>query len=341
MQSARLEAVERLYIRELEAPEPGPDDVVLRVEACGICGTDRHIFHGDYSSALPVTPGHEFAGTIVAHGDRSPWPDGTRATVDPNISCGRCAECRRGEVCLCPGRVALGVDLDGGFAEYVAAPSTQIYPLPSGVPIEWGALCEPLACCLHGLDLVPIRPGMTVAVIGGGIIGQLMVQLCHLAGARVITLITRQADRRLLAEQLGATDTCDPRASDPVDAVRARTGFSPGGADVVLECVGSTETFEQATAMARRGGSVLIFGVAPQHALARVSPFAIFERELRIVGSYLNPLTHGRAVEMVASRRLELDRLITERLSLEELPAVLAGSPRPGDVKSMVIMPCS
>jgi hypothetical protein len=122
--------------------------------------------------------------------------------VDPNIACGNCRACRRGDVCLCPHRVALGVDLDGGLAEYAVVPAAQAYPLPPGVPAEWGALCEPLACCLRGLDQAGIRPGMSVAILGGGVNGQLMVQLARLAGAVTVILATRQAGRRALAERL-------------------------------------------------------------------------------------------------------------------------------------------
>jgi threonine dehydrogenase-like Zn-dependent dehydrogenase len=177
---------------------------------------------------------------------------------------------------------------------------------------------------------------MSVVVLGGGVIGQLMVQLARLAGASTVALVTRQATRRALAEQTGATATLDPRAGEVVATLTGPGGMVPGGADVVLECVGATETFEQAVALARRGGTVLIFGVAPQTSTARISPFDVFARELRIVGSYLNPLTHGRAVEMVASGQLALAPLITRRLALDEVPAALAAPPEPGEIKTIV-----
>jgi L-iditol 2-dehydrogenase len=336
MRAARLEAVERLRVREVPEPVPGPGQVLVRVGACGICGTDRHIVHGDYPSAIPVTLGHEFAGAVVATGPGVSIPHGTSAAIDPNIACGTCRECRRGEVCLCPRRVALGVDLDGGLAEYVVAPATQVYPLPPGVPAAYGALCEPLACCLRGLDLAGIQPGMSVVVLGGGVIGQLMVQLAALGGATTVVLATRQARRRALAASLGATATLDPGAGDPIEAVSGAGGAVPGGADVVLECAGAVETFEQAIQMARRGGTVLVFGVAPQAAMARVSPFDIFARELRILGSYLNPMTHGRAVELVGSGRLQLEPLISRQAALEEAPGILAAPPEQGEVKVLI-----
>jgi L-iditol 2-dehydrogenase len=205
MRAVRLEAVEELRVCEVEERPLAGDELLVRVEACGICGTNRHILRGEYPAQLPVTLGHEFAGAVVATGAEAALPVGTRIAVDPNIACGSCRECRRGDVCLCPRRVALGVDLDGGLAEYAVVPASQAYPLPPDVPAEWGALCEPLACCLRGLDLAGIRPGMSVAILDGGVIGQLMVQLARLAGAITIILATRQAGRRALAESLGAT----------------------------------------------------------------------------------------------------------------------------------------
>jgi len=338
VRAVRLEAVGDLRIREVADRMPGPREVLLRVEACGVCGTDRHILHGDYPATLPVTLGHELAGSVVAAGVDAHVSEGTRVAVDPNISCGRCRECRRGNVALCPNRVALGVDLDGGLADYALAPLTQVYPLPSGVPAAYGALCGPRACCWRGLDLAGIQPGMSVAVLGGGVIGQLMVQLVRLAGAATIVLATRQAGRRSLAERLGATATVDPRSDDMVQAIAGMGGIASGGVDVALECVGSAETFEQAVAMVRRGGTVLVFGVAPQTDTARISPFDIFARELRILGSYLNPLTHGRAVELVASGLLTLDPVITHPMTLDEIPATLAAPPLPGEVKAMLMV---
>jgi threonine dehydrogenase-like Zn-dependent dehydrogenase len=283
-----------------------------------------------------VVLGHEFAGEVVSASEASSALVGISAAIDPNISCGSCVFCRRGDVCLCPNRVALGVDLDGGLAELVEVPESQVYPLPEGFPVELGALCEPLACCLRALDLANVSPGMSVAVVGGGVVGQLMVQLARLAGATSIVLVTRQLGRRKLAEQFGATATIDPRGADVVPAVAGPTGLAPGGVDVAIECVGAAETFEQCVALARRGGTVLVFGVAPQGETARISPFEIFAKELRIVGSYLNPLTHGRAVELAASGRLDLAPLISHRIGLTELPGFLARNPEPGEVKVLV-----
>jgi L-iditol 2-dehydrogenase len=337
MKAARLEAIEDLRVIDVDEPSAPPGSVVVRVDACGICGTDRHIFHGDYPAVLPLTLGHEFAGTVTAVGAGCAVVPGARVTVDPNISCGVCAECRRGEPCLCPRRVALGVDLDGGLAEYVVTPERQVYVLPSGLSTTLGAMCEPLACCLRGLDHAAIVPGMRVVVFGGGVIGQIMVQLAALAGAIAVVLVTRQAERRTLALRLGATAAYDPQSGDVRAALTGPGGLVPGGADVVLECAGVVETFEQSLAVARRGGTMVVIGVPPPDTVAAVRPYDLFARELRLIGSYLNPLTHGRAVELAASGRLDLTSLITSEHGLDQLPALLAAPPRPGQVKEIII----
>jgi len=335
MQAVRLEAINSLTVREVPAPSPRPGELVVRIEACGVCGSDRHILHGEYPAKPPVTLGHEFAGTVVSSSGDVPLATGTRVAVNPNISCGICRECRRGNVQFCLNLRALGVDRDGGLAEYAVVPMTQAYALSPGTPAEYGALCEPLACCLHGIDVANIRPGMTVAVLGGGVIGQLMVQLARLAGATSVILSTRQPSRRQLAERLGATATIDPGAADVVATVTGTGGLVPDGIDVVLECAGTMETVEQALQLARRGGTVVLFGVAPRSQTTTITPHDVLVRELHIVGAYLNPLTHGRAVELVASGKLDLAPLITHHLALADVPALLASSPQPGEVKAM------
>jgi threonine dehydrogenase-like Zn-dependent dehydrogenase len=178
---------------------------------------------------------------------------------------------------------------------------------------------------------------MRVVLLGGGVIGQMLARLSALAGATAVVMVTRQAARRALAERSGAAASYDPGLGDVVTALTRAGGPCPGGADVVFECAGVAETFEQSIALARRGGTAVIVGVAAADAVARVRPFDLFAKELRLVGSYLNPLTHGRAVELAASRKLDLDSLITGSAVLEEAPALLAASPAAGSVKTLVV----
>lgn len=338
MKAVRLEAVGGITLRDVDMPDIGADELLVRIEACGVCGTDRHLFHGEFPCTPPVTPGHEFSGLVEAIGKSvSGFAIGDRVTGDPNIACGRCARCHAGQINLCSNLRAIGIHRDGGFAEYLALPQKQAFVLPASLDPMHGAFCEPLGCCLHGVDLAGIKPGSSVVVLGGGVIGLLTVQLARLAGATTIILSTRQASRRALAEDLGATVTIDPTAADVIDAIAGQAGLVPGGVDVVFECAGVRETVEQSMRLARAGGTVVIVGVTPQGMKAEFEPFDLLFRELKVLGSFLNPYTHRRAAELIASGTIEIDRLISRQVSLEEAPAVIANPPAPGKVKVLVV----
>jgi L-iditol 2-dehydrogenase len=338
MKAVRLEAVGSIVLREVDKPDIGPDELLVRVEACGVCGTDRHLFHGEFPCTPPVTPGHEFSGIVEAMGKSvSGFAIGDRVTGDPNIACGRCAHCHAGRVNLCSNLRAIGIHRDGGFADYLALPQKQAFVLPADLKPTHGAFCEPLGCCLHAIDLGQIRPGSTVVVLGGGVIGLLTVQLARLAGATTIVLSTRQASRRALAEDLGATVTVDPTATDVIKAIVGPFGLVPGGADVVFECAGVRETVEQSMRLARAGGTVVIVGVTPQGMKAEFEPFDLLFRELKVLGSFLNPYTHRRAAELIASGAIEIDRLVSRQVPLEDAAAVIANPPAPGEVKVLVV----
>jgi len=338
MQAARLNAIGAMRIENVPQPVPGPGELLVRLAATGICGSDRHMFRGEYPTALPVTLGHEFCGIVEARGEGAGRiPIGAKITGDPNIACGHCPACRMGRPNLCYNLTAIGVFRDGGFADYLVMPEGQAFELPADLDPIRGAFSEPLACCLHGLDVARIVPGNSVAVLGGGVIGMLMVQLARLAGAQTVVLSTRQQPRRQLALEIGATHAVDPGTGALVEAIAGPHGIVPGGVDVVLECAGVPETFGQSLALARRGGAVVIFGVMPQGEIVGVEPFDLLFRELRVEGAYLNPQTHARAAAMVASGVLELDRLVSRTISLAELPGVLGAPPAFGEIKTMVV----
>jgi L-iditol 2-dehydrogenase len=332
MKAARLVAVADMRLEDVPVPTPGPGEVLVAVEAVGLCGSDRHMVRGEYPTARPVTLGHEFCGIVVERGPGADLAVGQRVTGDPNVACGRCRQCLAGRPNLCAELRPIGVMRDGGFAQYVVVPQTHAHALPADLSPAEGAFSEPLACCLHAIDVARIRPGDVVAILGGGVIGLIMVQLARLAGAGQVVLSTRQAARRALAVELGASDTVDPNAADPVEAVRE---IGAGGADVVIECAGVPETFAQAIGMARAGGTVVAFGVTPQGVRVPIEPFDILTRALRIEAAWLNPYSHARAARLVASRRLQLERLITHRVALDDVPAFAMGQPAEGEIKVM------
>ncbi len=329
MRCLQVPAIGRAEVVERPTPTPGAGEVLIEVLSCGLCGTDRHIIRGEYPSRLPLVLGHEFGGRIRSVSAGSDWRVGQLVSVDPNIACGACADCQAGRVALCPDRSALGVDVDGGLSEYAIVPVSQLYAIDD-VPPHHLAFVEPVACCLRGMDLAGLSGGEHVAVLGGGVIGQLVVQLAALAGAARVTLVTRQEGRRRLAEQLGATDSCDPQDAD------ARLGRA---FDVVFECAGVLGTFTQSQRLARRGGSIILLGIPPQGATVPVSPFDLVVDELRIQGSFLNPLTQGRAADVISSGVLKLDPLISRVVGLDDVPALLSQEPGHGDVKYVVDPP--
>lgn len=336
MKAAVLDAPRSLRVEDRDRPPLGEEDILVRVHTCGVCGTDSHIYEGGFLVQFPVVPGHELAGEVVEVGrEVRHLAAGDRVTIDPNIVCGVCPYCRAGKINLCDNLRAVGVRMDGGFAGYCRAPAKQAYKLPDHLSLAAGAYAEPLACCLHGIDRARLEPGESVLVIGGGSIGLAMLQLALSGGASQVILSEPVDSRRELAAQLGASTVLDPRREDVTAETRDRTG---GGADLVIECAGSPRTAEQAVACARKGGRVLFFGVAPEEAAAQLRPYDIFIRELTILGSFVNPFTHQRAVEALAQGRVTPEAFITHRYPVAELGEALRMS-RSSDAVKVVVQP--
>lgn len=314
-----------LRVEDSPSPEVGPRDVLIRVRACGVCGTDVHIFEGD-KGAAEVTPptilGHEFAGVVERVGSEvTRFVPGDRVCVDPNHPCGCCDPCRDGINHFCERMVGYGTTVNGGFAELCSVDEQQVYRLGDHTSFEQGAMCEPVACCLHGIDMCEIVPGSTVAVIGGGMIGLLMMQLARLAGASAVVLLEPVAGKREVAERLGATATIDPLRED----VRARIAdLGVSQLDVVIECVGKPSTIEQAIDIAGHKATVMMFGLTKPDETVTVKPFEVFQKELVITSSFINPYTQRRALALIDSGRLDVSSMVCKVAPLEELGAILS-----------------
>jgi 2-desacetyl-2-hydroxyethyl bacteriochlorophyllide A dehydrogenase len=337
VKAVQLQSIGKVAFTEVPDPEPNDGEVLVRVTAAGMCGSDRHLVSGEYPGSPPVVLGHEFEGVVVSADLGSLVKVGDRVTVDPNIPCGACENCTRGLVAHCVSLSAYGVDRDGGFADFARVKASQLYVLPRELEEYLGAFSEPISCCLRAMDLAVVQPGYRVAVVGGGVMGQLLVQLARLAGATEVILSTRQLERRALAETLGASASIDPTARDIKDAVSGLGGLAPGGVDVVFDAAGAPGSLEQAVAIVRPAGSVIVVGAAPQEMVTQIHSFDIFQREIRIQGSHLNPFTHGRAAQLVASGVLRLEPLITRVVGLGELTAALQRSPERGEVKVIAV----
>lgn len=328
MQALRLHAIHELRLSDIPEPEPGPGEVLVRVDACGICGTDRHLYHGEFPSTPPVTLGHEFCGTVIGTGAGVDLAIGSRVTCDPNDPCLTCPNCQRGRPNLCARNSVTGITRDGGFAPLAVFPARKAVTLPPDLPPHHGALAEPLACTLHGVDMGAPRPGERVAILGGGVIGLMALQLARNAGAETL-LVTRHEGKRRLAERLGATAT-----AAGTDEARAHW---PGGADLTLECAGVPETVEAAQYLTAAGGRIVILGVLARGAKVRIEPFDLLFREIQLLHSFINPFTQSRAAAMIASGAVEVAPLITRTLPLSEAAEAIIHPARPGEVRALVV----
>jgi len=335
MRAAVLRGTRALAVEERPLPVPRPDEVLMRVKACGICGTDQHIYHGNPGSAEvhpPVVLGHELAGEVVGTGSAvTGLKAGDRVSVDPNIYCGSCRFCRNGTPQLCDRLQAIGVTRDGGMGEYCCVPAANCYVLPDAVSDVEGALAEPLGCVLHGIRKLDIRPAHRVMLIGGGFIGQLFLQLIRMRTPARIAVCEPAAGKHETLRRLGADDIVDPVGDS--EALRRWTG----AADIVVECVGRKESMELAVRTAGKGAQVLLFGVASPDTDMAVSPFAVFSKELRIMGSFINPATHEDAIALITRRAVELEPLVSHRFALEQLPEAMADFPRMQVAKGVVV----
>ena len=311
-------------VRQMDAPRARAGEVVVEVRACGLCGTDVHIAHGEFPPApYPLIPGHEFGGVVVERGEGVDWPRvGERVAVDPTLACGRCGPCREGHGNLCANWGAIGDTVAGGLAERVAVPAANCYAVPEG--LGWGeaALIEPLACALWGVRRARPLPGATVLVTGGGTMGLLLAQTLRRAGASRVTVVEPHPDRRDLAREVGVDAAVAPGDGD---ALPASARF-----DLVADATGRPEVVRDALTRVRRGGTFLVFGVAPAEATVPLHPYEVYYNDLTIVGSMAINGTVGAAVRMAPT--LALAPLLAPPRPLEAYAEAISGfggGPRP------------
>lgn len=326
-----------LRVMDQPVPVPGAGQVQIRVHACGICGTDIHIFEGDEGAAKSPAGtilGHEFAGEITAVGPGvTDYQVGDRVCVDPNELCGKCDYCRGGIGHYCTAMNGYGTTVNGGFAEYCVVPTSQVYRIPDEMTFDQAAMAEPVACCIHGIDMCEIHPGDTVAIFGAGMIGLIMLQLAKLSGAATLISIEPIAEKREIARKLGADLTIDP-FTENVSEVLKQHGITR--VNTVIECVGRTGTIQQAIEIAGPKAVVMMFGLTKPDDEITVKPFELFKREVVLKASYINPYTQKRAVSLISSGKVDVSSMIYETIPLEQLPALLADTRKRGLGKYVV-----
>jgi 2-desacetyl-2-hydroxyethyl bacteriochlorophyllide A dehydrogenase len=296
-------------------PVPGPGQVVVKVECCGICGTDLHIVDGEFPpTPYPITPGHEFAGTVVASAADPSYgvPVGARVAVDPSLYCGHCRQCRAGRDNLCENWAAIGDTVDGAFAEYVAVPAVNAYLLPENLDGQVGAMVEPLACSVHGLRRLGSVFGDPVVLTGAGTMGLLLLQLLVHAGAGPVTVVDRVPDRLEVARKLGAAQVATDL--DELDGERFAVGVDATGVPAVIQGVSN---------LLDRGGRLLVFGVSPADATISVSPFRVYNDEITVTGSMAILRSFAPAVDLLASGAVDPRPLLSEPLPLDQFGEAL------------------
>jgi L-iditol 2-dehydrogenase len=311
-------------VQEVPEPQVGPEDLLVHVQACGICGSDVHGMDGSSGRRIPpIIMGHEAAGVVARVGQSATgWQVGDRVTFDSMISCGACHFCRRGRINLCENRRVLGVSCnefrqEGAFAEYVAVPQSIVFRLPEGLSFEHAAMTEPLSVAIHAVERVPIHLNDTAVVVGTGMIGLLVVQVLRAAGCGRILAVDVDPARLELACRLGADESLSPKEVDVVAEVLRRTDGR--GADVVMEAVGKPETVSMAIASVRKGGSVgLVGNLTPEVPLPLQ---AVVTREITLYGSCASSGEYPACLEMIARGTINVEALISAVVPLDEAPA--------------------
>ncbi len=310
-----------LELTQMPEPETGRDDLLVRVKACGICGSDVHGLDGSTGRRIPpIVMGHEAAGVVVRTGDAvKDFRPGDRVTFDSTIWCGECFFCRRGEVNLCDNRQVLGVSpgeyrRHGAFAEYVAVPQRICYKLPDALAFEHAAMIEAVSVAVHAAGLTPVKLGDTAVVVGSGMIGLLVVQALKLSGCGRVMAVDVDDAKLKLAGELGADEGLNPKTADVPAAVRALTGGR--GADVAVEVVGATEPLHTALASLRKGGALTLVGnLSPKVELPLQS---VVTRQIRVTGSCASSGEYPACLDLLARGAIRVAPLISARAPLAE-----------------------
>jgi 2-desacetyl-2-hydroxyethyl bacteriochlorophyllide A dehydrogenase len=317
MRAAIIDKPGDIRVGEAPDPTPGPGEVVVRVGAVGICGSDLNIADGLFPpTPFPIIPGHEFAGEIVALGPGVDFlATAQRVAVDPSLFCGHCEWCRLGRGNLCDNWGAIGDTVNGAAAEYVTVPAANCHHIPDSLSFAEAAVIEPLSCAVHALEIAPPRLGESVLVVGAGTMGLLTGQLLARGGASVLAMVDRKADRLPIAERLGL----GPTYADVGDAVAAH----PQGYNLVVDATGAPPAIQAAFDAVAKGGRFLQVGVAPPDARVQIPPFRVYNEEITVLGSMAVLNSFGPALQLIASGAVQVQPLLTHQLALESYPDAL------------------
>jgi D-arabinitol dehydrogenase (NADP+) len=309
MQAAVYDRPRELRLAEVADPMPGPGEVRLRARVTGVCGTDVHLHDGEFFPVYPLIPGHEVLGEVDMLGEGAEGlAVGQMVVLDNMLTCGLCDKCRQGRPAFCRHLRALGVTDPGGFAEYLVAPAAKCYPVDD-LDLDTAVLAEPVACAIHGLDVLAMRPGSDVLVLGAGPSGLILAQLLRQGGAGRLTVAAPTEAKLELARHFGADATVRLGREDPEAGVGTLSEMAPDGFDIVVDATGALGVLTRALGMVRDGGTMFVYGMADEAARLPVSPYDVFRRELTIKGSFAQ-----------CNGRVRPDGMITHRFPLASYP---------------------
>jgi 2-desacetyl-2-hydroxyethyl bacteriochlorophyllide A dehydrogenase len=315
MKAVQFTAIDTIEIVTVDDPTPGRRDVVIKVAGAGICGTDLHILEGEFAPSLPIIPGHEFAGEVVAIGaDVTELAVGDQVGVDPSLYCHECYYCRRGRGNMCERWGAIGVTVAGGAAEFAVAPVPNCVRLSEGVKPADAALIEPLSCAVRGFDVLPRSLGDHYLIYGAGTMGLMNLELAKRAGAATVDVVDLNPDRLATAVRLG----CSSSGGSADEVNRPSHGW-----DVVIDCTGVVAAIEDGLGRVGKGGTFLQFGVSAEKAEAKWAPYKIYNQEITITGSMAVLHSYERAAELFAGGVLDPDVFISHRYPLEDYALAL------------------
>jgi len=308
----------KVEIREIPKPEPLKGEVLIKVGLCGICGTDVHIFSGELRVAKPpVVLGHEVSGEIIALGEGvESFRVGERVSIDPVVTCGQCEFCHNGRTNLCQKQSVIGYIRNGGFAQNMVAPVSHVYRLDGNTRFEAGILVETLACVINGIDRLQFKAGHSAMILGAGTVGLLWNQILKKSSVTRLLQTDLIPYRREKAKKLGADFVFDGKASDLKEKIHT---VCPEGVDYIIDATGDPAAVEQGIPWVRKGGTFLIFGICPESAKIKISPFAVYEREMKIIASKMPPGTLDRSVRLLASEAIDVDEIVTTVLPLDQI----------------------
>ncbi|MFQ9706947.1 MAG: zinc-dependent alcohol dehydrogenase family protein [Limosilactobacillus pontis] len=321
MKALVLTGLKQLEVQDYDKPEVKPNEVLIHTAWAGICGTDKALYGGLPGSADAVPPivlGHENSGVIAAVGSAvENFKVGDRVSVDPNIYCHKCQYCRSSRPELCEHLDAVGVTRDGGFEEYFTAPEEVVYHIPDNVSLEAAAVIEPISCAEHGVDLLETHPYQNAVVIGDGFEGQLIAQILKSRGVHEVTLAgSNEAKLENNRKHFGFKTINNREHPEEVQKDHY---------DIVVEAVGLPQTQEQAVEAAARGGQVLMFGVGNPDSTFKVNTYKVFQKQLKIQGTFINPYTFEDSIALLQSGAVDPLPLISHVLDFDHVEDFVSG----------------